>query len=166
MEVRHNQTPKFGDVTVHNEWPRLNSTKVPTTISYSATPNGRTQWGHDLEPGSQVMRWMKLELQSRGRLTELRHLADVVKGLKLMARFRANENAGAEYDVPEHLTFSAQDIITDVLTRIVRRWYEVRVGDNTVLLTTAPLDLIITHPGVCRLPASTPLSPLNDDAQS
>jgi len=153
MEIRRGQTPpKFEEVKVHDDWPRLNSTKVPSLISYSATPSGRTQWGHDLEPGSQVMRWMKLQLQTRGRLTELRQLADMVKGLKLMAKFRADQDAGANNDVPEHLYLSAEDVVGDMLTKIVRKWYESRVGENTVLLTTAPLDLIITHPGVCGIP--------------
>lgn len=149
--VKGSQRPGFEDVRVFSDWPNGVSPKVPSEISFSPSPSGKAQWGYDIEqPGSQVVRYAKLELQCRSPLLEIQQLADVVKGLRLMARFRVDDEAGARNDVPKYLMLSTEGIVTEFLDRVVRWWFANVHADNAAFLATNPLDLIITHPGVGR----------------
>ena len=146
--VKGSQQPSFEDVRLFTDWILSQEPKIPSEISFSPTLNGQTQWGRDIESGSQVVRYAKLNLQARGRRVELEKLADVVNGLQIMARFRADQTAGAKNSVPKHLTLSPEDVVTELLDRVVRRWYDMVQSENRAALATNPLDLIITHPGV------------------
>jgi len=146
--VKGSQQPKFEDATLFQAWFPANSPKVPSEISFSPSRSGLAQWGHSIDPDTPPVRYAKLELQARGRQVELEKLADVIKGLQLMARFRADQGAGARNEVPQFLTLSAEDIVTEFLDRVVRRWHNEMQSENEALLAANPLDLVITHPGV------------------
>jgi hypothetical protein len=143
-----NDTPTLEKINLYTTWPKGNTKKVPSVISYSRTLNGNKQWGHDIDLNSEVMRWTKLEFQPQQRLAELERLRDTVKGLSLMAAFQTNMNAGIDNDVPYHLGLGAEDIARDFLQKVTREWFHHMEGISARVLQNAPIDLIITHPGV------------------
>jgi hypothetical protein len=148
MLVGATEGPKLDKLRIYREWPGGESTKVPSAISYSKAKTGKLQWGHDIDVDSQVLRWTKLELQQQTKTVELRQLRDTVRGLRMMAAFRADELAGANQDTPDHLGLDAEDIVTDFLRKVVRKWLEFMQADSAVVLINVPIDLVITHPGV------------------
>jgi hypothetical protein len=151
IDIKHGQEPTLADVQVFENWPGGRTTKVPSAISFDpTTEEAHEQWGHDIERNSlTVMRWTKLELEAGTKLLELQRLAGVAKGLRLIAQFRADPNAGSDNSVPEHLTLSAEDIVAFLLRKIVRTFWHDRQADNRVAFSASPVDLIITHPAVC-----------------
>lgn len=145
-----NDDPQLANLTLYQSWPRFQSTKVPSLISYSRTTTGKLQWGHDIDRDSVVMRWTKLELQPQKRVDELERLFDTVKGLRLMSAFQSNSLAGVENDIPSHLGLDSEDIVADFLRKVTRRWFDHMQGDAQSVLANIPLDLVITHPGVSQ----------------
>jgi hypothetical protein len=137
--------PKLETLRVFREWPGGESTLVPSAISYSKSKTGKLQWGHDIDGDSQVLRWTKLEFQQQSKLIELRLLRDTVRGLRIMSAFRADELAGAHQETPHYLCLNAEDIVTDFLRKVARKWLEFMQADSSVLLNF-PIDLVITHP--------------------
>jgi len=139
--------PTVNDIKLQTAWPKQNSTKVPSAISYSPSRSGCSQWGHDIETGSQVMRWTKLELNDGSLGEEIKRLAAVVKGLGLMSEFRSNAAQRVLINnIPRHLGLDAEDIVTEYLTRVVREWFAFQQAETRSLFGNVPLDLVITHP--------------------
>ncbi|KAK4447403.1 hypothetical protein QBC34DRAFT_467550 [Podospora aff. communis PSN243] len=118
-----------GSHTTHKlfeDWPGLSSRKVPSAVSYTGSSDGQQQWGHDIQTGSEVLRWTKLELRQGTRVDELKKLRATV--------------------VPAHLCMDAEDIITDYLKKVTRRWFEHMSAHNASTLRNVPLDVVITNP--------------------
>ena len=133
---------------VFKAWPRQESTKVPSVISYSRTKTRTRQWGHDIDDQSKVLAWTKLELEPQSKLTELRHLLDTARGLKEIKDFLADPNAGRSTDVPRHLPKSAGDIVADYMNKVVRWWYADLNAETRSLFGNVPIRLVVTHPAV------------------
>src|SRR4051794_1426670 len=77
-------------------WPQGETQKVPSAYSYSKTSaaNRCRQWGHSIDDNSMVILWTKLNLERRTTVQELGVLRELVKGLELVNKLRANQDAG------------------------------------------------------------------------
>src|SRR3954451_25475252 len=124
MQKIDQNNPSLESLNVYQNWPEQNSQKVPSVISYSSTKTGHMQWGHSIDDGSQVMRWTKLDLESRTTVRELEVLRELMKGLELVEKLHANENTASTNDVPRHITKDAGDVVRDYLTKVAREWYQ------------------------------------------
>jgi hypothetical protein len=139
--------PAIDHVKLHTQWPKSQSTKVPSAISYSRSPGRRKQWGHDIEPGSEVMRWTKLELEEAEIGDEINRLRDAVKGLRLMTQFTTEtRDRVLNHDIPHHLGMDAEYIVTEYLSHVFREWYDVLAAEVRSLFENISIDLVITHP--------------------
>ncbi|KAF2866044.1 hypothetical protein BDV95DRAFT_584773 [Massariosphaeria phaeospora] len=135
----------LGDVKVFMKWPgKSGRLKVPSAYSYS---RGRcSQWGYDIEPGSKTFIWTKLALTYGTPEEELKVLRDLMEGLDFMSGLKKSNGQAGLIDVPEHLTKSPEDVITDYLTKVSREWYRLISAEATHLLENIPLDIVMTHP--------------------
>jgi hypothetical protein len=156
MPIKFNEPARLEHLALFNGWPRRETQKVPSAISYSPTSRRRRQWGHDIDDDSAVMRWTKLELEPRDKNSELERLRDTVRGLNLMNTFRQDQNAAVNNEVPRHLGKAPEDILRDFIRKVARQWYEYMQTDaqsvlGSVALSNVPLDIVVTHPTVSRL---------------
>lgn len=142
--------PKMENLMLFKQWPRKQTQKVPSEISYSRTLNRRKQWGHDIDNDSLVLRWTKMDLEPREPVKELSILGDLVQGLDKIRDLNAATNSHDVIDLPQHLTRNSADVVRDYLSKVVRAWYiwfkDQPQGQNQ--LDGLPLDVVITHPAV------------------
>jgi hypothetical protein len=140
----------LNDLTVFRNWPGTNAQKVPSAYSYSRTSVERKcrQWGYSIDDDSQVMRWTKLELEPRTTVKELEVLRELLKGLDLVNKLRANDNAASTNDIPQHISRDAGDIVREYLGKVAKEWYLYIRGQGKYTLDTVPLDIVVTHPAV------------------
>ena len=143
--------PSLDSVNLYQTWPEKASQKVPSAISYSNTERGRRQWGHSIDDGSQVMRWTKLDIDSRTTVRELEVLRELMKGLELVKKLHANGNTANTNEVPRHITKDSGDVVRDYLTKVAREWYQYMRSQGRYTLDRVPLDIVITPPAVCYL---------------
>ncbi|KAK4206920.1 hypothetical protein QBC37DRAFT_406681 [Rhypophila decipiens] len=154
MEISSSSTttaaPAGHAVRVFEDWPRSQTVKVPSVISYTPTTTGTKQWGHDIADGSEVLRWTKLELRSQSREVELERLLDTVRSLPFSTSLLREGGGGDSLgvNVPVHLGLAPLDIIADFLKKVARCWHDARLKDTQRLLQNVTLDLVVTHPGV------------------
>ncbi|KAK3683332.1 hypothetical protein B0T22DRAFT_245329 [Podospora appendiculata] len=137
------------DIRVLSRWPTSDSTtespKVPSEISYSPSPKGCLQWGHDIDDGSRVLKWTKLELEeNRDRGAELKTLAETLYGLRLLD---LSESAVIDNNIPRHLAKEPEDIVRDYLEFIAEQTLE-EIHDEVgkKVPENIPIDMIVTHP--------------------
>lgn len=132
------------DFLVEN-WPSAGSQKVPSQISYSPAPNGEHQWGFDIAPGSLNITWTKLELDDQKVPEEL---SMILRALDAMKDFNPAV-IEQEHGLPSYPALDPVDIAADYL-RYVREY----VRDHpprqlpTALLSTLPIDLVVTVPAI------------------
>jgi hypothetical protein len=148
-EIRGDDSvPSLSDLNIFKLWPEKETPKVPSDYSYSETINGKKQWGHDIDDDSLVVQWTKMNIEVRNPEMELKVLGDLVKGLDQMKSFQQTGIA-----MPQHLARNASDVVRDYLIKVVREWYlwmRSQPGVRQHILTSIPLDLVITHPAVSR----------------
>jgi len=115
---------------------------VPSQISFKRAPNGEKQWGFNIAESAVVFKWTKLELMPRNAASELETLQKLLEAQTLLNQVRSGGETGKQ------LTRTAQDIITDFLTKLGREWlfWMREQGVNT--LQEVPLDIVVTHPVV------------------
>lgn len=153
MQISSTSTtaPTANDVHLFTNWPRKNTTKVPSVISYTPTTAGNKQWGHDIADGSDVLRWTKLELRSQSRAVELERLLDTTRNLPFSTRLLrgGGDHVGGEVmTVPLHLGLAPVDIIADFLGHVARWWHDELQKKTPRIWENVPVDLMVTHPGV------------------
>jgi len=124
---------------------------VPSVISYSPTEQGCTQWGFDIDNGSDVLQWTKLELEPRERLKELDILNDLMQGFGLIRKLHAGESA----ITPDQISKSSEDVVRDYMCYVLSHYHDLMSASDSTLqgsgrnvLTEVPLDVVITHPAV------------------
>ncbi|KAF2737635.1 actin-like ATPase domain-containing protein [Polyplosphaeria fusca] len=141
-------TITFDKVKVFKKWPKgRTESKVPSAISYAWSPKGCVQWGPDIDEDSRVFQWTKMELLKRSPVKELKTLKDLVKDLSLIKEINGGSPMGGSKGLPEHLTKSPEDVITDYLMKVSREFYNnQRSAAGRHTLEHVPLDLVITHP--------------------
>jgi hypothetical protein len=138
-------------LNVLRDWPGGESSYIPSKISYASSPRSRWQWGHDIEDGSDVMRYFDLDLESRSRLSQLQGLRQVAQGLRSMAAFHADRATQPRYcDIPLHIGLDAEDVVADFLRKVVRFWFD-RLSADYHLLDFFACDIVISHPPVSRI---------------
>lgn len=115
--------------------------KVPSQISYSETNKGNTQWGFSIDEHSHVLQWTKLELMPRSPAKELAVLRNLLNGGKLLENLN-----DLEREVPKHLTRSANEVIQDFLSRVVKEWQQYMKANAHEVLSEMPLDIVVTYP--------------------
>jgi len=124
---------------------RAGSQKVPSRISYSPAPNGEHQWGFDIAPGSLEIMWTKLELDDQNIHEEL---SMILQALDAMEDF---DPAVIEREdgLPPYPALDPVDIAADYL-RYVREYVRDHPPRNlsTAVLTTLPIDLVVTVPAI------------------
>lgn len=59
--------------------------------------------------------------------------------------------AAIDYDVPKHITRSAEDVVTDYLSHVARAWALYMKGRGKNTLKQVALDVVILHPAVSFL---------------
>ena len=127
-------------------WPSFDAEKVPSEISYSKSPRGCKQWGRDIDEASEsVLRWTKLELEPRKRVSELKQLRETFKGLQLLGALHSDPATALEN---VHLGKDHGDIVADYLAKVARCWHDHFVSNLAATLHNVPIDIIVTHPVV------------------
>lgn len=141
------ETLDLDNVRVVTRWAKEETLKVPSRYSYSPSPRGCTQWGHDIDDNSRIMAWTKLELeQTKNRTQELGILCEIFYGVALMD---FNEEAIINNDIPRHLAKEAEDIVRDYLDEIAETTSEDIISSlGHHVPDRIPIDLIVTHPAV------------------
>jgi hypothetical protein len=136
------------DIRVYEDWPKEKTRKVPSLSSYTPSPKGCSQWGHDIDENSAVMRWTKLKLEPSDLSGELKILQDTVKGLRLISELNNNGDLGIFDSVPIHLTKTFGDVVSDYLSKVTRCWHDKMLATAKKMLSHVPLDVVVTHPAV------------------
>lgn len=148
MQTKAGENESLDDLTVFINWPEKDAQKVPSEFSYSRSIGKKQQWGYSMSADADVIKWTKLELESRTTVRELEVLRELVKGLDLVNKLRGNENAALTNDIPRHLSRSAEDVVRDYLCKVSREWHRFIKGQAELVLDTVPLDIVLTHPAV------------------
>ncbi|KAB5585602.1 hypothetical protein GE09DRAFT_1166380 [Coniochaeta sp. 2T2.1] len=143
--MRREDTLDLDNVRVVTRWAKEETLKVPSRYSYSPSPKGCTQWGHDIDDNSRIMAWTKLELeQTKTRTQELGILCELFYGVALMD---FSEEAIINNDIPRHLAKEAEDIVRDYLDEIAETTSEDIISSlGHHVPDRIPVDLIVTHP--------------------
>jgi hypothetical protein len=138
----------WGDRETERHGVRSSNPKAPSIYSYAPSAT-HSQWGYDIDPSTESLRWTKLELEPLGPKQELEKLKGLVEGLHLIHNLQANYRPGQELpEIPEHLTKEPEDVVRDYLTEVVDDWYGFISNDSTNLIHEVRVDLIMTHPAV------------------
>lgn len=120
--------------------------KIPSVLSYSLSSNGERQYGADVSDESVTMMNFKLELEVQDkRYDELELTLQALEGacnLSFKHIKQSNSNPEYSYKAPE-------DIVTDYLTKVCERAWE--IIEPTYLYSTRkpPVDIVVTVPVVC-----------------
>lgn len=143
-------TFSLGSIEVFTEWDGgdTGAAKVPSVISYSESEAGMKQWGSDIDinEGSWASHWTKLDLPKQTPLQELSTLRRSLESLMDLQRLGSDNHD--EYETPEHLTRSPEEIVQDFLTFIARHYYLKVKEKSQFVLTSLPIDMVLTHPAV------------------
>ncbi|ORY17005.1 hypothetical protein BCR34DRAFT_611282, partial [Clohesyomyces aquaticus] len=129
-------------VHVFRKWPERDELKVPSAISFSESPEGRSQWGFDIDVKSKVFKWTKMQLTTREPIKELKVLADLINDMNLITALRH----GRHTEVPDHLRKSSEDVLEEYMEKVSREWYFHMTTGGIHMLDQVPLDMVITHP--------------------
>ena len=139
---------------------------MPSQHSYSNTPRGCQQWGHDIDDNSLVLKRTKIQLEEvQSRISELRNLSEMLYQLRLLD---LSQHAVRKHGIPKHLAKEPEDIVKDYLDYIAERTLlelTTRVGRQVP--HKIPIDLVVTHPAVsvdaskCQLLLPTNVFPRN-----
>jgi hypothetical protein len=134
-----NQQPKLEDIHVVMDWPDGQDPKVPSLYTYNEQVNRR--WGFGINNDPYVIRKTKMQLQQQKRL----------KTMEILKRFLGEvESLSEEAEPPMHLLKTPPDTLLDYLIEVakcVRK--NIEIHRDAEVLQRAPIDLIITYPGVC-----------------
>lgn len=139
---------ELGNIDIVTDWgTSMNSReKIPSVLSYSDPPNGERQFGADISEEAVTMMNFKLELEIQDkRLDELELTLQVLEGTDNLAFKHIKKSGG----YPEYSYKAPGDIVTDYLTKVCERAWE--VIEPTYLYSTRrpPVDIVITVPVVC-----------------
>lgn len=130
----------------YSEWRRGGGAeKVPSEISYSATPNNEAQWGYDIAPRSVKFAWTKLELDQQERPDELELILKALEGMQYL-------DPNHDQEANRFLSYFSKDqvdIVAEYLTR-VREYVRDHPphGFHQAFLSVTPVDLVVTVPAV------------------
>ena len=120
---------------------------MPSVISYSPSAAGKRQWGSEIDnDASWASHWVKLDLLKQTPLQELSVLKRSLHNLKDLQRHTSNDHRG--YKTPHHLTKSPEEIVQDFLYFIAEHYYRTVKAESQHLLTSLPIDMVLTHPAV------------------
>lgn len=135
------------NINVLTNWPKTNARKVPSLISTSpSTKKGCRQWGFDIDDSSVVIKAVKLELDRKGRLEELKLLVRTLKGL---AALDYNDNHAVRNDIPTYLVKDDVEIVKSYLAKVADTLLvEIASVHGSRVAETVYIDLIVTHPAV------------------
>ena len=142
-------TPTLVDINVTKVWPGGHvAPKVPSEITYGANEGDQERWGFGVKGCPYVLKWTKLELEPPSRPKALSLLSKTLEEIKFLGSM---DNALVDF-IPLHLIRTAEEIVTDFLAEVaiwVRN--DILSKKDPGTLRDSPIDLIITHPAVCRL---------------
>jgi len=133
------------ELPVMTSWPGKTGQKVPSLISFSRTPKGLKQFGHDIDDQSEVVKWTKLDLDPNPVSDHLRLLENTTKGLKLLTAFYRKDKPAMERDIPFHIAKDSTEIVQNFLEKVVRAW---KAQLEEGVLGHNPIDIVVTHPAV------------------
>ncbi|KAK3986465.1 hypothetical protein QBC44DRAFT_297102 [Cladorrhinum sp. PSN332] len=141
--------PTVGDITIVQKWTQDHGTenqyKVPSEYTYSANPGER--WGFNIAHTAYILKWTKLQLEVPSRLAALRSMKRSLQEAEKLEIYP--EQQTREIDIPDHITKTASEIVTDYLQEVmiqVRKDIEWVFRNDRKPLEQFPIDLIITHP--------------------
>jgi molecular chaperone DnaK (HSP70) len=145
-------TPKsaeasLADIRVIDNWGKQmdNDPKVPSVISYSPNSNDEQQWGKSLGPDSVAMINTKLELDVQDNKTD--ELELILAALEGMGNLNFQQ-VRASRGYPEYTGKSAEEIVTDFLSKIYQVVDREMNQFGTALRAQLPVDIVITVPVV------------------
>ena len=138
------------DITefISTNWPKGNSDKVPSEISYSPADNRESQWGYDMSSGALKLVWTKLELDQQERPDELRMILKALRGMKNLDKRYIEESNG----LPSYPSKDSVDIVAEYLSKV--REYVIDHPPAkfkeaySAYVSTLPIDLVVTVPAV------------------
>jgi hypothetical protein len=148
MQTKGDGNLSVKDITVFKWWPEREAQKVPSKYSYSRTTTRRRQWGYSIDDKSQVMQWTKLDLVQRKPPQELDVLRGLLKGLDLVDRLRADENASVENEIPRHISKDSWEVMRDYLVQVSEEWHRHMKSQGKHILDRVPIDIVISYPAV------------------
>lgn len=123
--------------------------KIPSVLSYSPAPNGERQFGADISENAVTMMNFKLELEVQDRrLDELELTLQVLEGTNNLS-FKHVKKTGGD---PEYSYKPPSDIVTDYLTKVCERAWEVIGPVYRYSNKKPPVDIVVTVPVVRSIP--------------
>lgn len=126
--------------------------KIPSVISYSRAPNGERQFGADISAGAVTMMNCKLELEAQEkRLDELNLILQLLEGVNNLS-FNSIKHSGGD---PEYSYKAPSGIITDYLSKVYQRAWEVIKPVYEYSTSRPPVDIVVTVPVVRGSPPHT-----------
>ncbi|KAF2837829.1 actin-like ATPase domain-containing protein [Patellaria atrata CBS 101060] len=143
---------RLEDIKVHQDWPGIdgssNEVKVPSVISYSPAPDAASQWGNDISPKSETIKWTKLELDPRDKIEELKSILRALDSTKNLDLRAIQKLPGG---IPPGTTKDSVEIATEYLARFRKHvMRSLQQGDhiNEDAFSRIPIDLVVTIPAV------------------
>lgn len=135
----------LSEIDVNGNWGlgQANHQKVPSVISYSdPSDSGEQQWGLSLSPDAIAMVHTKLELDFQTVYGELDLILESLDGMKNL-NFAHVKASGGD---PPYTYKSAEQIVTDYLTKVFEFLLQAVKKMTKTLRDTIPTDIAVTIP--------------------
>lgn len=147
-EATSDNTP-IDNIQVVHDWPGHHGQlgtkeKVPSEISYSASPSGKVLWGSLIPPQAQRQVWTKLELDEQKRGDELKMLLELLTGIGNLDLTRFADRGGP----PAYPGKDPVDIVADYLSHVKGQLIKNLEKTYEGVYLSMPIDLVITVPAV------------------
>lgn len=147
-EATSDNTP-IDNIQVVHDWPGHHGQlgtkeKVPSEISYSASPSGKVLWGSLIPPHAQRQVWTKLELDEQKRGDELKMLLELLTGIGNLDLTRFADRGGP----PAYPGKDPVDIVADYLSHVKGQLIKNLEKTYPGVYMSMAIDLVITVPAV------------------
>ncbi|KAK0723266.1 hypothetical protein B0T26DRAFT_705934 [Lasiosphaeria miniovina] len=134
-------------IRVIQNWPKTESQKVPSEISYSPSPRGCHQWGYDIDHNSRVQKFLRAGLDATNKLKELESFSEKVYDA---ASFDSKDFIAG--DLPRHIAKTPDSIIEDFFELLIEKIHDNICNEiGRLAFDKVPTDLVFTYPAVSLL---------------
>lgn len=145
VRPRHNLD--LENVHIHRTWPAGESERVRSAISYTKSPIGKLQWGHDIESDSWVCTFTELDLPTDPGAHQW-SLQRTIRWMGLMQEYLANQPDRPSTAILENSCLDTETVLTDFLKRLIGHWLECMASDAAGLICNVPMNVAVVCPCV------------------
>lgn len=135
---------KIERIRLLQNWPTHEEIYVPAEISYTPSPKGCRQWGFDIDDGSKIHKWLRLDLEEGPRDQELKNLADLVHQATV---------SDLVDSVPPWLYKSPEQVARDYLRYIAEHVLDELIENvgRFAIADGIPIHLVVSYPSVSSM---------------